>query len=104
MKMNHFSYDRYPTRAILQLSDLLRVLRTALPKVSAPALLMHSNKDIGVPPENLDLIYNALGTPENMKKKVLLENSGHVITRDQEKDTVFQNVQAFISDTINSRT
>jgi len=39
-----------------------------------------------------------------MKKKVLLENSGHVITRDQEKDTVFQNVQAFIADTINSRT
>jgi len=65
---------------------------------------MHSNKDIGVPPGNLDLIYNALGTPENKKKKVLLENSGHVITRDQEKDTVFQNVQAFIANTINSRT
>jgi len=82
-KENHFSYDRYPTKAILQLSDLLRALRTVLPKVSAPALLMHSNKDIGVPPGNLDLIYNALGTPENKKKKVLLENSGHVITRDQ---------------------
>ena len=103
-KENHFSYDRYPTRAILQLSDLLKALRIALPKVSAPALLMHSNKDVGVPPENLDLIYNALGTPDNMKKKVLLKNSGHVITRDQEKDTVFQNVQAFIANTINSRT
>jgi len=102
-KENHFSYDRYPTKAILQLSDLLKAMRTALPKVSAPVLLMHSKKDVGVPPKNLDLIYNALGTQENMKIKVLLEKSGHVVTRDQEKDTVFQNVQAFIANTINSR-
>lgn len=100
---DHFSYDMYPTKAIIQLCGLLEELRTALPKVSAPALLMHSKKDIGVPLENLNLIYNALGTPETMKKKVLLDNSGHVITRDQEKETVFQNVQAFIAETIHSK-
>jgi carboxylesterase len=97
---DHFSYDLYPTKAILQLSDLLKALRAALPKVSAPALLIHSKKDIGVPLENQDLIYNTLGTPEHLKKKIVLENSGHVITRDQEKDTVFQSVQSFIAETL----
>ena len=101
---DHFSYDQYPTKGIIQLCSLLEELRGVLPKVNSPALLIHSKKDIGVPPENQDLIYNALGTPETMKKKVLLENSGHVITRDREKDTVFQNVQEFISNTINSIT
>ena len=100
---DHFSYDRYPTRGVLQLSYFLEALQEALGKVTAPALLIHSKKDIGVPPESLDLIYNALGTPDRLKKKILLENSGHVVTRDQEKETVFQNVQSFIADTLNSK-
>lgn len=99
---DHFSYDQYPTKGILQLISLTKELQTALPKITIPALLIHSKKDIGVPPMNLDLIYNALGTPESLKKKVLLENSGHVITRDQEKEKVFQNVQAFLADTLHA--
>ena len=99
----HFSYSKYPTKGVQQLSLLLKALRPALPKVTAPALLMHSKKDKGVPLENIDLIYNALGTPESLKEKVVLENSGHVITRDLEKETVFQIVQAFIDKTMKSR-
>ena len=100
---DHFSYDQYPTKAILQLTYLVEALQEALPSVTAPALLMHSKKDIGVPPENLDLVYNALGTPEGLKKKILLENSGHVLTRDLDKDTVFKNVQSFIAETLKSQ-
>ncbi len=100
---DHFSYDQYPTKAILQFTYLVEALQEALPRVTAPALLMHSKKDIGVPPENLDLVYKALGTPEGLKKKILLENSGHVLTRDLDKDTVFKNVQSFIADTLKSQ-
>jgi len=100
---DHFSYDLYPTKAIIQLCSLLEELRTALPKITAPALLVHSKKDIGVPLENVDLIYNALSTPENLKEKVLLENSGHVVTRDMDKELVFHSVQAFIAKTIGSK-
>lgn len=99
---DHFSYDRYPTKGILQLNSLLNSLRAALPKISAPALLIHSRKDLGVPPENLELLYNALGTPEELKQKVILENSGHVVTRDLDRDLVFQSVQSFIESTLNS--
>jgi carboxylesterase len=97
----HFSYARYPTKAIIQLNLLLGALREALPKVTIPALLMHARKDSGVAPKNMDLIYNSLGTPEGQKHKIWLENSGHVITRDLDKEKVFQSVQTFVVNTLN---
>jgi len=63
---------------------------------------MHAIKDKGVSPENMDLIYKALGTPENQKQTIWLENSGHVITRDLDKEIVFKSVQSFIQSTLNS--
>jgi carboxylesterase len=93
---DHFSYDQYPTRAIIQLTRLLEELRKSLPSITMPALLLHSIKDSGVDPSNMDLIYQALGTPEDQKSRVLLERSGHVLTRDLDKDLVFSKINAFI--------
>jgi len=98
---DHFSYAQYPSKAILQLDLLLESLREALPKINIPALLMHSIKDKGVTPKNMDLIYKALGTPEYQKQTIWLENSGHVITRDLDKEIVFRSVQSFIESTLN---
>jgi len=98
----HFSYDRYPTRAILQLNLLLGVMRKSLPQVKMPALLIHSKKDLGVIPENMKLIDRDLGTAENEKKRIWLENSGHVVTRDLEKGLVFQSTHEFIQGILGS--
>ena len=100
---NHFSYDRYPTKAILELTKLLAVMRHSLPKVKAPTLLMHSKKDTGVIPENMDWIYQDLGTLESEKKKIWLENSGHVVTRDLDKENVFKSVLSFIKQVMESK-
>ena len=94
---DHFSYDRYPTKAILELTKLLAAMRDSLPKLKAPTLLMHSKKDTGVIPENMNWIYRELGTPESEKKKVWLENSGHVVTRDLDKKIVFESILGFIN-------
>jgi carboxylesterase len=99
---SHFSYDRYPTRAIIQLTRLLEAMRESLPRVTIPALLMHSKKDLGVIPQNLDRIYSRLGTPEALKRKIYLENSGHVITRDLDKDLVFESTHDFIQQVLGS--
>ncbi len=99
---DHFSYKYYPTRAILQLTKLLEELRRALPDVTIPALLMHAVKDSGVDPVNIDLIYQALGTPEGQKTRIMLQNSGHVVTRDLDKDIVFSGIHKFIQQTIQS--
>jgi carboxylesterase len=100
---DHFSYDMYPTKAVGQLTSLLENLRTSLPAVSVPALLIHSLKDIGVPPHNLDKIAHALGTPKDKIRKILLEKSGHVVTRDLDKGLVFSATHQFIQDVLESR-
>ena len=99
----HFSYARYPTKAILQLNKLLEDMRKSLPKVTMPALLMHAIKDAGVIPENMDLIYKNLGTAQEDKKKILLKNSGHVVTRDMEKELVFKSIHEFIQQVLGSQ-
>ncbi|MEJ2411832.1 MAG: alpha/beta hydrolase [Anaerolineales bacterium] len=97
---DHFSYDYYPTKALLQLAKLLQAMRNTLPDVTVPALLMHSRLDIGVPLANLEKIYRAIGTPENLKEKIVLEHSGHVVTRDKDKEIVFSAISNFINENI----
>ena len=91
---DHVDYPAYPTRSIAQLRDLLAEMRDILPQVLVPALLIHSREDTGVVPENMDKIYQQLGTPN--KQKLWIENSGHVITREPERQTVFQAAAAFM--------
>ncbi|MFV1949359.1 MAG: alpha/beta hydrolase [Anaerolineales bacterium] len=100
---SHFSYARYPTKAILQLNNLLEAMRKSLPKVTIPALLIHAIKDTDVIPENMDLIYRNLGTPRENKKRIWLENSGHVVTLDIEKELVFKSIHEFIQQVLDSQ-
>lgn len=94
--IGHISYEKYSTRAIVQLTHLLQAMRISLPKVTVPALLMHAKGDLSVDPENMSRIYRELGTAEENKEMVWLENSGHVVTRDYEKITVFNNIHKFV--------
>ena len=99
---DHISYKKYPTKAILEVNLLLKEMRASLPKVTCPALLMHSKKDLGVIPENMTNIYQSLGTPDAEKTMIWLENSGHVMTRDLEKSTVFSSIHTFIKKILDS--
>ena len=99
---DHFSYARYPTRAILQLNRLIKTMQKSLPDVKMPALLIHSKKDSGVIPENMNWISSKIGTPAPSIKKIWLENSGHVVTRDLEKDLVFESIGDFIQEVLDA--
>jgi carboxylesterase len=92
----HVSYPEYPTRALAELRDLLAEMNAALPQVTAPALLIYSRDDGGVRPEDghADLIYTALGSAQ--KSLVWVEGSGHVITRDAARQSVFQTTADFV--------
>jgi len=94
----HFSYEKYPTRGVLELTKLLKEMRDSLPKISVPTLLMHSKLDLGIPPENMDRIFQDLPADNPNKNKVWLEHSGHVVTRDLDKLFVFKSVAAFIQE------
>ncbi|MBU1661650.1 MAG: alpha/beta fold hydrolase [Chloroflexi bacterium] len=91
---DHIDYPNYPTTAIVELQKLLAEMRAALPWVTAPTLLMHSRQDGGVAPANMEKIYARLGSHD--KHILWVENSGHVIVRDLEKERVFRAANEFI--------
>jgi carboxylesterase len=92
---DHVSYPQNPVRSIGQLNQLLAEMRTALPKLQVPVLLIHSKDDDYVLPANLELIFDHL-TNASDKEKIYIAGSGHVITRDASRQQVFQYALDFI--------
>ena len=70
-------------------------MRTALPNVNVPVLLIHSHDDKYVLPENMELIEAALVNASD-KTKFTITGSGHVITRDAARQQVFETAAKFI--------
>jgi carboxylesterase len=100
----HVAYPYYPTRAIAELRDLVAEVQAALPEVKAPVLLVHSRLDTAngdIDPESMQHIYEQLGSQD--KEMLWLESSGHVITRDQERERLFLAAGEFIERTTKIR-
>ena len=93
----HISYPQNPLRSIGELKKLLEVMRAALPEVTAPTLLIYSKDDRYLPmgsETSMNYIYDHLGAAR--KEKLLIEGSGHVLTRDARRETVFRAAAEFI--------
>ncbi len=90
----HVSYPQNPVRSGAELQRLLQEMRAALPNVTAPVLLIHSQNDTYVPPENMEQIYAALGASD--KTKLYITEAGHVVTRDAARGEVFRAAGDFI--------
>src|SRR5512136_1960298 len=74
---------------------LLELLRSSLPFVTQPVLLMHARQDEYPMKGSMPLICDRLGTPK--KELLWLEGSGHVITLDAQRETVFRASADFIN-------
>ena len=90
----HVAYDCYPVLAVAQLRALLQATTAVLPRVTAPALLIHSRQDGAVLAANLDYIYAHLGSTD--KASLWLERSGHIITEGPEREQVAERVLRFV--------
>jgi carboxylesterase len=93
----HACYPVDVTRAYAELDALMREMRKVLPQVCAPTLLIYSQNDPVVKQEDnhMESIYDAISSPD--KRKLWIENSGHVITRDLQREVVFEATANFIS-------
>jgi carboxylesterase len=91
---DHVCYPYFPTRAVIQLRDLLSEMRSVLPMVQVPVLLIHSKQDKGVVPHNAEQILAALGSQD--KQLYWVENSGHVIPREPDRQIAFNAANEFI--------
>ena len=95
MAQVHVEYPKFPTRGLAEVRDLLKVMRAGLPEIRVPVLLVHSQNDGSVPPSNAQRIYAELGTQD--KSLLMVEDSGHIVTRDQEREKVFEAALAFVN-------
>jgi len=90
----HVSYPENPLHAIGELNKLLSLMRATLPEIKVPALMIHSRNDSYVVKDSLPRIYEQLGSVD--KEMRWIEGSGHVITRDAQRETVFQAAGDFV--------
>jgi carboxylesterase len=88
--------------AIDNLLDFLPHLRAAVPKITAPTLIMVSRHDHVVPPRDGREIYRRIAAQE--KYLLTLHRSYHLITRDYDRQEVFARTADFIGDQVRKAT
>jgi carboxylesterase len=81
------AYPRTPVRAAASLAKLWAVVRADLAKVTQPVLLLHSSVDHVVEPVNSQLVLKGVSSTD--VTEVVLENSYHVATQDNDAEVIF---------------
>lgn len=87
-------YNVYPMFAADQFYKLTRIVKHNLYKVNSPTLLFQGQFDKSIDEENIDYVYYNINS--GFKRKVSLNNSGHVMLLDKELDKIITNVDRFI--------
>lgn len=91
---SHLEYPQHSVRGAAELYELLLEARRALPHVRCPVLIVQSIHDRSVPWRDAEHIYAALGSDD--KQMLCLSDSGHVVTRDAERERVFAATAGFV--------
>jgi carboxylesterase len=91
----YYGYSCYPLKGVRAMIRLNRYIRSELPKVTTPALIMHSRADVTAPFENATMVFNQIKSID----KVLVEyhKSGHVLPDESEKERVWQEILDFMN-------
>ncbi|MCX8045165.1 MAG: alpha/beta fold hydrolase [Desulfobacterota bacterium] len=88
-----YGYPFFPMTLLHQLKRLVRYCVKILPSVQVPVQLIQAREDDMTSIRNSTFIYEKINS--DMKEMVLLENSYHVITADQERSTVARKMDEF---------
>jgi carboxylesterase len=95
------SYDRTPLRAFVSLRELWKLVVADLPKVTAPILTYRSRIDHVVEPLSGQLLLR--GATATTIREVVLEDSYHVATLDNDAQTIFDGSVEFIREHAHER-
>lgn len=90
-----FGYPYFPVSLLHQLEKLVAHLTKRLPYVTNPMQLIHAREDDMASLKNSQFIYDRIASP--VKELVILENSYHIITADQERETVARKMTEFFN-------
>ncbi len=92
--VGELAYDRTPVRALASLSRLWELVRRDLPKVTQPLLLARSAVDHVVEPFNATVVARNVRSED--LREVVLHNSYHVATLDNDAPLLFQRSVEFV--------
>ncbi len=87
-------YTINPLHAVNELLKFMRHMRECVRQVKVPLLIIHSTDDPIVPASNARDLYEAVASED--KRVVWLTDSYHIITIDNEKQRVFEEVVGFL--------
>ena len=88
------AYDRTPLRALYSLTKLWELVRNDLPLVTQPVLLFRSTEDHVVKPDSSALLRSKISSRD--VEEVVLEDSYHVATLDNDAQRIFDGSLEFI--------
>jgi carboxylesterase len=91
---DEIGYDRTPLRALNSMTQLWKLTRADLPKVTAPLLLFRSAVDHVVDPSSARIILAKVSSRQ--ATEILLNDSFHVATLDNDAPQIFDESVAFI--------
>jgi esterase/lipase len=98
--VTELAYPKLPTRAMMQVRALWSLTRADLARVTAPVIVFHSVEDHVVEPVNSEILLAGIGSSD--KTEVLLEDSYHVATLDNDAPKIFAGSVNWIRDRVRS--
>jgi carboxylesterase len=90
----NLAYGAVTGRSLFELSKVMTRARKALPRVTAPTLIVQSREDPRVSPDIAESALEKLGAKE--KRLVWTEGAGHIITVDFGRERVFTEVEKWL--------
>lgn len=92
--VTELGYDRLPLQALYSATRFQRQLRGALPRLTQPLLLYRSAEDHVVPAASTAYVLRHAGSPDI--EEIMLPNSYHVATLDNDAEEIFAGSLAFV--------
>jgi carboxylesterase len=93
-----WSYPVNPAAAAHELLKLQRVVRRQLKRITQPILIFQGRRDRAVSLKGAPLLYD--GVQSDDKELIWLDNSGHCLTVDSEREAVWQKTHEWIRERI----
>lgn len=93
----YYRYSVMPLKSVQSLMLLIETVRSKLAELDKPILILQSKKEHTVDPKSAQIIYDEVGSKQ--KKLYWLEESGHSIMTDKEREFVFREVILFFNQT-----
>ncbi|MEN6586362.1 MAG: alpha/beta fold hydrolase [Sulfuricella sp.] len=86
---------RSPFTGVYQAERMMRHLRRNLHRITAPTLILHALEDDFASPRSADLVESRVSSPT--VRKVILQDSYHIITLDNDKERVARETLDFMA-------